>query len=220
MPIFESVPWGRKPNEKQGPKACQEDQRARKVQRKKCKGNGSAAEYKSVAKYSSLAEWLRQIKTNWTQDPFDPINIIWPTKAQILLYKRIGLKIDMKKHDKKKQGTTGSVSSRNHVKKRKEKPNQRKMINIAGNLWRNKTKHAAKWNRTNLLRQKWCGKQTQKGRSTTNLYPANTREVGPRSRGFRGCGLVVGGKWGLYLVSCRDFFWEYTLLGWYFTQKK
>ena len=40
----------------------------------------------------------------------------------------------MKKHDKKKQGTTGSVSSRNHVKKRKEKPNQRKMINIAGNL--------------------------------------------------------------------------------------
>ena len=79
MPIFEFVPWGRKPNEKQGPKACQEDQRAREVQRKKCKGKGSAteyksaAEYKSTAKYSSLAEWFRQTKTNWAQDPFDPI---------------------------------------------------------------------------------------------------------------------------------------------------
>ena len=29
-----------------------------------------------------------------------------------------------------------------------------------------------------------------------------------------------GGKMGLYLVSSRDFFWEYTLLGWYLTQKK
>ena len=28
------------------------------------------------------------------------------------------------------------------------------------------------------------------------------------------------GKEGLYLVSCHDFFWEYTLLEWYFTQKK
>ena len=52
-------PYGGKPNEKQGPKACQEDQRAREVQRKKCKGKGSAAEYKSAAEYSSLAEWLR-----------------------------------------------------------------------------------------------------------------------------------------------------------------
>ena len=37
-------PYGGKPNEKQGPKACQEDQRAREVQRKKCKGKGFAAE--------------------------------------------------------------------------------------------------------------------------------------------------------------------------------
>ena len=45
------------------------------------------------------------------QDPFDPVNIIWPIKAQILLYKRICVK--MKKHDEKKLGTTRSVSSRN-----------------------------------------------------------------------------------------------------------
>ena len=45
-------------------------------------------------------------------------------KAQILLYKMIGMKTDMKKHDKKKQGTTGSVSSRNHVKERKAKPKE------------------------------------------------------------------------------------------------
>ena len=31
-------------------------------------------------------------------------------------------------------------------------------------------------------------------------------EVGPQSRGFKGCGLVVGGKGGLYLISCRNFF--------------
>ena len=42
-------------------------------------------------------------------------------------------------------------------------------------------------------------------------YPANTREVGPRSRGFRGSGLVVGGK--VYLVSCRDFYWGIYLDG-------
>ena len=68
-----------------------------------------------------MAEWLQQTKTNWVQDPFDLVNIIWPTKAQILLYKRIGVKTDMKKHNEKKHGTAGSVSSRNHVKERKAK---------------------------------------------------------------------------------------------------
>ena len=52
-------PYGGKPNEKQGSKVCQEDQRARKVQRKKCKGKESAAEYKSAVEYSSLAKWLQ-----------------------------------------------------------------------------------------------------------------------------------------------------------------
>ena len=107
---------------------------------------------------------------------------------------------------------------------RKEKPNQRKMTNVVGNAWRNKTKHETDQNKANLLQQKRRGReiqkiveQVQKGRDTTNLYPANTREVGPQSRGFRGCGLVVGGKGGLYLVSYRDFFREYILLGWYLT---
>ena len=68
-----------------------------------------------------MAEWLQQTKTNLAQDPFDPVNIIWSTKVQILLYKRIGVKTDMKKHDEKKQGTVGSVSSKNHVKERKAK---------------------------------------------------------------------------------------------------
>ena len=47
------------------------------------------------------------------------------------MYKRIGVKINMKNHNKKKQGTTGSVSSRKCVKKRKVK--LKEMTNIAGN---------------------------------------------------------------------------------------
>ena len=109
-----------KPNEKQGPKTHQEDWRARKVQRKKCKGKRSTAkcryttnyksaveyksaiEYRSVIEYNSSAEWLWQIKVNWAQDPSDPVNIIWPINAQILLYEKIGVKTNMKKHDEKK----------------------------------------------------------------------------------------------------------------------
>ena len=87
----------------------------------KGKGKGSAAKYKFAAEYSFLAEWLRQTKTNWAQDPFDLVNIIWPTKTQILLYKRIGVKTDMKKHNEMKQGKARSVNSRNHVKERKAK---------------------------------------------------------------------------------------------------
>lgn len=138
-----------KPNEKQGPKTHQEDRKARKVQRKKCKGKQSAAKcrsgteyksaakYKSATKYSSSTELLRQIKANWAEDPFDLVNIIWPTKAQTLLYKRIGVKNNMKKHDKKKQGAARSVNSRNCVKERKAK--SKEMINTIGNAWRNKT---------------------------------------------------------------------------------
>ena len=40
--------------------------------------------------------------------------------------KRIGVKINMKKHDKRKQGIAGSVSSRNCVKERKVKPKEMK----------------------------------------------------------------------------------------------
>ena len=65
------------------------------------------------------------------QDLFDPVNIIWPIKAQILLYKRICVKTNMKKHDEKKQGIVGSVNSKNCVKERKFKPKE--MRNIAGN---------------------------------------------------------------------------------------
>ena len=54
MPIFcKSIPkspYGGKPNEKQGLKVHQEDQRARKVQIKKCKGKRSTAEYKIYSK--------------------------------------------------------------------------------------------------------------------------------------------------------------------------
>ena len=57
-------------------------------------------------------------------DPFDPVNIIWPTNAQILLYKKIGMKVNMKKHNEKKQGTARSVSNRNHMKERKSKPKE------------------------------------------------------------------------------------------------
>ena len=37
------------------------------------------------------------------------------------MYKRIGVKTNIKKHDEKKQGTAGNVSSRNCRKKRKAK---------------------------------------------------------------------------------------------------
>ena len=75
-------------------KAHQEDKEQERSKEKKCKGKRSAAEYKFAieysfaVEYSSLTKWLRQMKINWAQDPFDPVNIICPTKAQILLYKR------------------------------------------------------------------------------------------------------------------------------------
>ena len=87
-------PYRGKPNEKQGPKAHQENQRVRKAQRKKCKGKWSAveckpaakykfvAEYRSTTEYNSSIEWLQQIRANWAQDPFNLVNIILPTKGQ------------------------------------------------------------------------------------------------------------------------------------------
>ena len=52
------------PMKSKAQKDCQEDERAREVQRKKCKGNGFATEYKSAVEYSALAGWLWQTKTN------------------------------------------------------------------------------------------------------------------------------------------------------------
>ena len=40
------------------------------------------------------------------------------------MHKRISVKTDMKKHDEKKQGMAGSVSSRKSLKKRKAKPKE------------------------------------------------------------------------------------------------
>ena len=42
------------------------------------------------------------------------------------------MKTDMKKHDEKKQGTAGSVSSRKCVKERE--PKLKEMTNTAGNV--------------------------------------------------------------------------------------
>ena len=47
------------------------------------------------------------------------------------MYKRIGVKTNMKKHNEKKQGIAGSVNSRKRVKKRKAK--LKEMTNIVGN---------------------------------------------------------------------------------------
>jgi len=62
----------------------------------------------------------------------DKDNIIWSTKTQILLYKRIDVKTSMKKHDEKKQGIAESVNSKKRVKERKAK--LKEMTNTAGNV--------------------------------------------------------------------------------------
>ena len=54
-----------------------------------------------------------------------------PQRPKSFCIKKIGLKTDMKKHDEKKQGIIGSVSSRKCVKKRKAK--LKEMTNTAGN---------------------------------------------------------------------------------------
>ena len=103
------------------------------------------------------------------------------------MYKRIGVKTNIKKHDEKKQGTAGNVSSRNCRKKRKAK--SKEMTNTAGKHKEIRQRHVAEQNKAILLQQKQRGnekrqkrkimEQAHKGWSTTNLYLANTREVGP-----------------------------------------
>ena len=189
--------YGGKPNEKQSPKAHQEDQR------KKCKGKWSAvecksateyksaAEYRSAAKYSSSAEWLQQIKANWTQDPFDPVNIIWPTKTQILLYKRICVKTNMKKHGEMKKGTVGSVSSRSYVKERKSKPNE--MTNIVGNAWKNKieTYDRTKQGYSATIKIAWEQKKTKKEDNEASIQGSEHHQLVPSQ--YKGGGSTVKG---------------------------
>ena len=54
-----------------------------------------------------------------------------PQRPKSFCIKKIGLKTDMKKHDEKKLGIIGSVSSRKCVKERKAK--LKEMTNTAGN---------------------------------------------------------------------------------------
>ena len=77
---------------------------------------------------------------------------------------------------------------------RKEKSNQRKMTNVAGNTWRNKTKHAAERNRTNLLRQKRRGKQAQK--TVVGAPPTCTQPIHGRWAHGQGDSNVVVWWWG------------------------
>ena len=65
----------------------------------------------------------------------------------------------------------------------------------------------------------------ESGASTQGLehhqpVPSQYKGGEPTVKGIQRVWFGSGGKRGLYLVSSRDFFWEYTLLGWYLTQKK
>ena len=63
--------------------------------------------------------------------PFDPVNIIWSTKAQIFLYKTIGVKTNMNKHDEKKQGIAKCVSKRKCVNEKEYKIREKTKENKA-----------------------------------------------------------------------------------------
>ena len=52
------------------------------------------------------------------------------------------------------------------------------------------------------------------------LVPSQYKGGGPSIKTFRGCGLVVGRKEGLFWSSYQDFFWGSALLGWHFSQKR
>ena len=47
------------------------------------------------------------------------------------------------------------------------------------------------------------------------LVPSQYVRGGPMVKGIQRVWFGGGGKRGLYLVSYRNFFWKYTLLGWY-----
>ena len=65
------------------------------------------------------------------------------------------MKTNMKKHDEKKQGTTGNVSSRNYMKEKNAK--LKEMTNTAGNAWRNKieTRNKTKQSKSTIAETTW-----------------------------------------------------------------
>ena len=148
------------------------------------------------------------------QDPFNPVNIIWPIKAQILLYKRICVKTNMKKQDEKKQGTTRSVSSRNCVKERKSK--LKEMTNTIGNTWRNKIETCSRTEQdySTIAETKWEWKKEKiedSGASTQGpeyhqLVPSQYKGGGPMVKGIQRVWFGGGRNRVLYLVSSHDFF--------------
>ena len=160
--------------------------------------------------------------------PFWSSQHYWPTKAQILLYKIICVKTNMKKHNEKKQEIAGSVNSRNCVKERKSK--LKEMTNTIGNTWTNKieTRSRTEQGYSTTAETKWEWKKEKiedSGASTEGpeyhqLVPSQYKGGGPMVKGIQRVWFGGGRNRGLYLVSNRDFFWEYTLLGWYLTQKR
>ena len=78
----------------------------------------------------------------------------------------------------------------------------------------------AKWHESIRRQMQKVVECTHKGRNTTHLYPANTREVGPRSRGSKGV-VWWWGENGVYFgVLAKTSFGENAFLGWYFAQKR
>ena len=89
--------------------------------------------------------------------------------------------------------------------------------------------HTPKQNKANLLQHKWRGNKTRKkedsGASTQGSehhqpVPSQYKGDGPTVKWIQRVWFGGRGKRGLYLVFSRDFFWEYTLLRWYLTQKR
>ena len=110
----------------------------------------------------------------------------------------------MKKHDEKKQGTVGSVSSKNHVKERKAKPKE--MTNTAENAWRNKTEtHSkTKQNKSATAETTWEWKKTKIEDSRTSTerlehhqpVPNQYKGGGPTIKGIQRVWFGGGGKKG------------------------
>ena len=80
----------------------------------------------------------------------------------------------MKKQDEKRQGTTGSVSSRNCVKERNAKQTQQETCEEI------RQKHAAQRNRNNLLQQKRHGNKRRQKRKKTKAKDSGASTQGSK----------------------------------------